>query len=36
MLYASTQAPTYPPLVDTSLYTSGATITGATIGGNWR
>lgn len=33
LLYTSTVAPTYPLLVDTSLYSNGATITNAVIAG---
>jgi chitodextrinase len=33
LLYTSTQVPVYPLYVDTSLYSSGATIRDATIGG---
>jgi hypothetical protein len=32
LLYTSTVAPTYPLKVDTSLYSTGATISGAMIG----
>jgi len=35
-LYSSAQTPAYPLLVDTSLYTTGATVNAATIGGTWR
>jgi hypothetical protein len=36
VLYTSTQAFGYPLLVDTALYTQGATLTGALITGNWQ
>jgi hypothetical protein len=35
LLYTSTIAPTYPLLVDTSLYHTGTTITDAVIAGAW-
>jgi hypothetical protein len=35
LLYTSTVAPTYPLLVDTSLYTTDATITDTVISGDW-
>ena len=34
--YTSTQAPTYPLLVDSALYTMGATLNSATLTGNWH
>jgi len=36
LLFTSTVVPTYPLLVDTSLYTPGATLTNALIAGNWK
>ena len=33
--YTSTQAPTYPLLVDSALYTMGATLNSATLTGGW-
>jgi hypothetical protein len=36
VIYTSAQAPTFPLLVDSSLYTQGATITNATLSGNWQ
>ena len=33
--YTSTLTPTYPLLVDSSLYTQGATLRSAQISGNW-
>jgi hypothetical protein len=35
ILYTSTQSISYPLLVDTALYSQGATLTGAVISGNW-
>jgi hypothetical protein len=35
LLYTSSTAPTFPLLVDTSLYTNGATITDVLISGAW-
>jgi hypothetical protein len=35
LLYTSTATPTYPLLVDTALFTTGATIDNAMLGGTW-
>jgi hypothetical protein len=35
LLYTSSQSFSYPLLVDTSLYSQGATLTGVVISGNW-
>jgi hypothetical protein len=34
VFYTSTMAPTYPLLVDTALYSQGATLTGVVLSGN--
>jgi hypothetical protein len=36
VLYNSTQSFSYPLLVDTALYSQGATLTGVVISGNWQ
>ncbi len=36
IFYTSTQAPTYPLLVDSALYTMGATLNSATLTGGWQ
>jgi hypothetical protein len=36
VIYSSTVAPTYPLLVDTSFYTTGATLTDAVVSGSWQ
>jgi hypothetical protein len=36
VFYTSTRPPTYPLLVDTSLYTQGATLTSVIVSGNWQ
>jgi len=36
VFYTSTATPTYPLLVDTSLYTTGATINSAVLSGSWQ
>ena len=35
LLYTSTTAPSYPLLVDTALFTTGATLNNAVLGGTW-
>ena len=35
LIYTSTVAPSYPLLVDTALYSQGATINSAVVGGAW-
>jgi hypothetical protein len=35
VIYTSSQAPTFPLLVDTAFYSNGATIAGAVVSGNW-
>ncbi len=35
LIYTSTVSPTYPLLVDTSLYTNGSTISDVVLSGNW-
>jgi hypothetical protein len=35
LLYTSTTPPSYPLLVDTALYTQGATLNNAVLGGGW-
>ena len=36
VFYVSRLAPTYPLLVDTALYTAGATLSQAMVGGSWH
>jgi hypothetical protein len=36
LLYTSSQSVGYPLLVDTALYSQGATLTGVVISGNWN
>jgi hypothetical protein len=35
LLYTSTATPTYPLLADTALFTTGATLNNAVLGGTW-